>query len=334
MRTAPTSRCDRDGVDGGRSRGRSWALRPPLAALVALSITIATFAAPPARGVDLVIEAPADLEPVARRLRAMDPAGLERIAETLGLEAPGPPIQILLADEGTPLAQSAPAWVSGWAWGALGRVVLLPRRVPAYPDGSLGELLRHEVAHVLIARAAGGRPLPRWFNEGLAMVTAGGWGLGDRSRLTLTLLAEDRMDLDTLDARFRAGGGDIGRAYALSGALVHHLVRRHGAGTPAAILRGVRLGLSFDDAYTRAVGRTLESELDGFWRRLDFTYRWLPFLTSSATLWIGVTALFLLAARRRRERDRELEMRWRSEDEAMIRWNPSPPPADEVELEN
>ena len=67
----------------------------------------------------------------------------------------------------------------------------------------------------------------------------------------------------------------------------------------------------------RDPGRDLDDEMEGFWRRLSFAYRWLPFLTSSATLWIGVTGLFLLAARRRRRRDRELEERWRREDEVL-----------------
>jgi hypothetical protein len=44
---------------------------------------------------------------------------------------------------------------------------------------------------VLITRAAGGRPVPRWFHEGLAMAAERTWGFEDQARLfqELTLVA-------------------------------------------------------------------------------------------------------------------------------------------------
>ena len=55
--------------------------------------------------------------------------------------------------------------MSGYALSRESVVVLLPERILSYPHGSLEEVLRHELAHVLIARAAGQRPVPRWLNE-------------------------------------------------------------------------------------------------------------------------------------------------------------------------
>ena len=63
--------------------------------------------------------------------------------------------------------------------GDQGLIVLLPERVPSYPDSSLDDVLLHETAHVLVARAAGGRPLPRWFQEGMAMIAGRSWGRDD-----------------------------------------------------------------------------------------------------------------------------------------------------------
>ena len=43
------------------------------------------------------------------------------------------------------------------------------RAFPATPTGGSRSLVQHEVAHVLVARAARGHGVPRWFDEGLAM---------------------------------------------------------------------------------------------------------------------------------------------------------------------
>src|SRR5688500_11453305 len=125
--------------------------------------TLAAAQRPP----ELIVQAPPSLERAAAKVRAVEPGRLLDAMRLVGLEDPGPPIQVLLGPEGSDLAM-VPPWVSGYAFGEEGVIVLLPGRTPSYPDSSLEELLRHEVAHILVARAAGGQPLPRWFPEGRA----------------------------------------------------------------------------------------------------------------------------------------------------------------------
>ena len=263
---------------------------------------------------ELRVEAPAKLAPVAERLRTVDPRRLATLLRVLGVEQPGPPIKVILAVEGSEAARNTPAWISGYAYGALGVVVLLPERAPAYPDSSLEELLLHEIAHVLIARAAAGRTVPRWFNEGLAMFVGRSWDLEDRSRMTWALLVDEKVPLAELDLRFEEGRGAIGRAYAFSGAFVRDLFQRYGSGVAARILDGIALGLPFEEAFLRGTGASLGRAEASFWRRHSFWYRWVPVLTSSVTLWIGVTLLALLAIRRRRRKDAELRARWEEEE--------------------
>src|SRR5262245_44412614 len=109
----------------------------------------------------LIVEAPPALAPVAARLRAIDPQRLVSAMRLVGLTRPGPPIRVIVAPEGSGPAVLVSPWVSGYSLSDQGLIVVLPQRVPTYPDSSLEDLLRHEVAHVLIARASGNRPLPR-----------------------------------------------------------------------------------------------------------------------------------------------------------------------------
>jgi hypothetical protein len=207
--------------------------------------------------------------------------------------------------------------------GDLGVVVLLPGRQPSYPESSLSELLDHEVAHVLIARAAGGRPLPRFWNEGLAMAAAGSWGLEDRSRMALASLRGRDLSVSELDQLFNGGPGEVAAAYAISFAFVQEVSERFGSGAPAAILAQVARGLSFEDAFRQATGTTLAAAAAEFTRRETFWYRWVPLLTSSVTLWIGITFLALWAGGHRRSRTTALRRRWEEEEAARLQVRPA-----------
>src|SRR5262245_49341043 len=117
----------------------------------------------------LEIEAPPELAAVRTRLESIPSRRLADIAYLLGITDPDPPIRVILAHATSELARGVVPWISGFAVGESSLVVIFPARAPVYPDGTLDDVLRHEIAHVLIWRASGGRPLPRWFNEGLAM---------------------------------------------------------------------------------------------------------------------------------------------------------------------
>jgi hypothetical protein len=245
----------------------------------------------------------------------------------VGLTDPGPPIQVFLGPEGSDLAAGVPPWVSGYAYGAEGVIVLLPARTPSYPDSSLEELLRHEVAHVLVARAAGGRPLPRWFHEGVAMIAGSSWGLDDRSRLTVTMIGGSEVSLADVERQFSGGRGSTVNAYAIAGAFVNELLRREGDDSVARILAGVGRGLPFDEAFRDATGSTLAEVEQSFWRRQSFWYRWVPILTSSVTLWMLITLLAIWAMGKRRARDAALRRSWEEEDRRLAEAASPPPPS-------
>lgn len=291
------------------------------AALAILFLSLSFLALPAPGEIDpiepprLVVESLPGAAPAAARLRAMDPAQLLTTMRLVGLTRPGPPIRVIVAPEGSGPATLVPSWISGYALSDKGLIVVMPRRVPNYPDSSLEDLLRHEVAHVLIARASGDRPLPRWFHEGLAMIAGGSWGFDDRSRLTLALLADRPVSLAELEERFSGGQAETNRAYAVAGAFVRDLYDRYGPEAAPRLLAGVSRGRSFEEAFREATGATLARAEATFWSRQTFWYRWVPVLTSSITLWLLITLLALWAIRHRRARDAAQRLIWEEEEE-------------------
>ncbi len=282
-----------------------------------LATAFAVFLAPPAAARELPelrFDAPAVLAPQVERLEKLDRADLVPIMDLLGLNRPGPPIRVQLAVEGSPAARRAPSWAVAYALGGAGLVVLIPSRVPGYPDHTLETVLHHEVAHVLIARAARHHDVPRWFNEGLAIHGSRDWGFEDRARLMLATVRRGGVALDNLDQRFAGGSHSAAGAYALSAAFVRFLLDRHGPFVASRILDQVALGNSFRQAFRLATGSALEAEEGRFWRHLDIWSKWVPLLSSSTTLWMLITVLALWAFKRRRERDAEQLAAWDEEE--------------------
>ena len=288
-------------------------LRPILVVIVVMVILGSTYSSA-VEVPRLEVEAPPEFSALAERIYGQDPRRLEATMELLSLAQPGPPIRVILAAEDSVVAQGTPTWVSGFAYGSLGVVVLFPARTPAYPDTSFEELLFHELSHVLAARAAAGHPIPRWFNEGMAMYIGRSWNLEDRSRMTLALLVDRQVSLAALDQNFAGDRGEMRRAYAISGAFVRDLYHRFGSKVGGQILSDLALGFPFEEAFYRRTGVDFVHAEERFWHSHSIWYRWVPILTSSATLWMAITLLSLFAVKRRRDRTAEIKRQWEEEE--------------------
>jgi hypothetical protein len=265
---------------------------------------------PPALQFESIDSRPAD----EARVRRLDRGQLRGIVQLVGLHAPGPPIHVVLAPEDSEIARATPPWIAGLARGATGTIVLFPSRSPYYPHDSIEAVLRHEVAHVLIARAAGHQSVPRWFDEGLAVVAERAWQFEDRWQLAWASVSADRPRLEQVNALFGSGSQVAGGAYALASAFVRHIIDTHGAEAPARILAGVADGLPFDVAFARATGRSLAEIERSFDAGMTSWTRRLSFLTSPLVLWMMVTLLALAAIYVSRRRTAERRSRWADED--------------------
>jgi len=226
------------------------------------------------------------------------------ILKMVGLEDAGEPILVLVAPESSRLAQRTPQWIAGYAQSDEGFVVVFPARATQYPIDGMEELLRHEVAHVLLHRAAGHREIPRWFNEGFATVAGETWGLPDRGRFTMAMVRGDRISLNGVEKMFYEGQAPAARAYAISGAFAYDLLQREGTDVGARILAELRAGHEFPEAFREATGKSLYSVERDFWRRKTIWNRWIPWVTSSVALWGAITLLAMWAMRVKRRRDR------------------------------
>jgi hypothetical protein len=186
--------------------------------------------------------------------------------------------------------------------------VIFPTRVLSYPYDSLESVVRHEVAHLALTTRAGGRPLPRWFHEGVATSVDTGWKTAARLHLLLAILA--RPDLTELTRLFASPSqSETTQAYLLSALLVHDLRERHGPAVPGAIAGRVAAGTTFVDAFRLETGATPDAAALDAWAGYRRWTAWVPAVTSPAAAWTLILALApvaFVAQRRRRARRRQV----------------------------
>jgi hypothetical protein len=250
------------------------------------------------------VVAPVSLEPAAQRIRTLDAQPIAEALQRAGLELP-PRVHVMLVPEDDPRASAVPAWFVGVASG-VSDVIIFPDRVLSYPYDSLESVMRHEVVHLALNARAGGRRLPRWFHEGVAVSIESGWRIGDRLRLTVA--AASGPPLDDLTRLFASDARpDTTEAYLLAAAFVDDLRRAHGAALPGRVAARVATGVPFASAFELETGETPDRAADRAWRSYRRWTTWLPMATSASALWglilaLAFVAFFVRLSQRRRRR--------------------------------
>ena len=310
-----------DAVTNGRRRrigppsnGLGWDVARALVRVLCLIVAVCAAGLSPSavRAAILTVDAPPRLAAVAARIEAVDLARLEADLRRAGLALPERIAVTLIPDDDL-RARTVPRWIVGLAFGS-SNLAIFPGRVLPYPHDSVESVFRHEVAHLALDARGGGRELPRWFHEGVAMSVDIGWGIEGQFRLLLDMAREPGTgDLARLFAS--RAQPDAARAYGLSAALVADIRRRHGAAVPGAIAARVAGGDSFASAFAIETGTTPDLAAVRAWSTYVRWTPWLPALTGGSAVWAFILALAgaaWIARRRARARRRR---RWEEEDE-------------------
>ncbi len=187
----------------------------------------------------------------------------------------------------------APAWSAGIAWPSQRTIVI---RVDA---GEPFQTLRHELAHLALHQTLSTR-VPRWFDEGYAVLAAGEQGRLAGLRLNLAVALGRVPSLRELDAAL-VGGPGVGDAYALAGSAVGTLVRLHPTGTLEPFIEALRATGDFGAAL-RAMGYA-DGQFERDWHRLLRRQYNLGIWLLTGGAWIILTLLLGAGVAWRRYQD-------------------------------
>lgn len=227
-----------------------------------------------------------------------------------------------------------PKYAAGVAYPEIGLVLLTIAPVHPSSNHELGEVFRHELAHVALEDAVNGHPVPRWFNEGFAVLASGETSYVRLQTLWTATVSDTLLPLAQMERTFPSSESQVDIAYAQAADVVRFLVRREEKHRFRGLISHLRDGESMDRALLNSYGEetaTLESE----WREdVAKRYTFWPVLFSGTVIWAGTLGLFAVGWRKRRRKAAITLARWEreeaAEDEARrnmaLRADPAPPP--------
>ncbi len=216
-----------------------------------------------------------------------------------------------------------PHWAGGVAYPERWRVVI---KAPLFfgQGVPLKVLAAHEVAHLLIHKAAGYNHLPRWMDEGLAQVLAGESRHGSLRRISRAAAGDRLMGLPRVDMVLGFSAPEADLAYAEARSAVARLVNQFGWEGVRRILTGVRQDLEFSDAFHKATGVEYEAWQVEWIEYASAHYRWVALLEIDNLIWIFIVLLAATAVTAAYIRRRRQFRRWREEEESDLNEHSEP----------
>jgi len=228
-----------------------------------------------------------------------------------------------------PVGHPPPEYATGVAYSRWGVILLTMSAPQSWEPPDLQVVLVHELSHVALNRAVLGNPVPRWFNEGVAIHQSEVRLLPRMESLLRAAAQRSMLRLSELDDRFPDRPHEVNVAYAQSADVVGFLRRSNNDERRFhRLIQSLRNGETFDTALATGYGWT-RIGLERQWRdSLRNRYRILPALFAGSTIWVAAAILVVFAYRRRRRYHhmKLQQMAYREELEALTAAS-QPPPA-------
>ncbi|MEE9443677.1 MAG: peptidase MA family metallohydrolase [candidate division Zixibacteria bacterium] len=201
-------------------------------------------------------------------------------------------------------------------WGA--GVAIAHRKIiviksPSYFPGekSLYELTVHEYAHILLSRRIRYRPVPRWFNEGMAMYLSTEWGWRDNLAMNWASVMGRTIPLREIEKLNRFGPSKAESGYAESYLAFKYFLDTYGKSGLIIFVESIKSGRSFDRAFIAATGADYFSFEKEFSEFLAARYNLISLIFNSNLLWLILAAVivigFIISRIKRKSRMEKLE---------------------------
>jgi len=243
----------------------------------------------------------ADEQGLVRALAEVGPSTLEYISMNTGAPIP-PAVDVILAPDqdsfGSLQPRRPPSWAAGTAWSDRMEIYLRADLPDPDPD-RLREVFVHELTHVLVGQMFEAGELPRWLNEGLALLFAGELRPSDQAVLVRAAVTGSLLPMTQIARAWPTRAAHARLAYVQSVDFVSYVQRQRDDSLPTMV-RQLASGRSLDQALREATGQDLRT-LEASWKgRLTIWHALIPLLFGPGAFWGFATFLFLFAAWKRR----------------------------------
>jgi hypothetical protein len=206
-----------------------------------------------------------------------------------------------------------PDWGAGLAILEQAKIVI---KSPKYMQvgRSFGELIGHELAHIMLHRAVGERWLPRWMHEGFAMYISGEWHLGQDIIVARASWTGHLLHLEALETLSSFRGIPAQLAYSESYLAMAHFMKQADLFRLADLLQLYRQSGDFYSSWKNVVGVNYTAWISDWYNTTSRQYHFFIFLLDNEMFWIILALIFILLFIWKKRQNAKVRKRWEREE--------------------
>ncbi len=176
------------------------------------------------------------------------------------------------------------------------------------------EVLEHELAHIFLAERSRGATLPRWMDEGFAMMQSKEWRIGQDLRIAMANLTGSIIPLSQIENLNGFSDSKAGLAYTESYLALSYFLEAYGKEGFFRFLDLLSSGESLDLTFFKTTGSSYLGFQEEFADYLKKKYNFFAVLGDTFLLWLGLAFLLVFLYLIKRYYNRKTLKRWEYED--------------------
>ena len=201
-------------------------------------------------------------------------------------------------------------------WGAAAAIPARRRMIFKSPSSfnlnrEFSEMLAHEYTHLVMAERVAYRPLPRWFDEGMAMTVSSEWSWSDNLAMSQAAVFGQYVPLNEIERVNRFSESKAHVAYAESYLTVKYLFDEYGVNAVNLLLDRLEAGDSIDSALRQSTGSNLEEFQAEVWATFEPQFNLLSLFMDTIYFWVVLAVILIVGGvlnlRKRRKLYQQLE---------------------------
>jgi hypothetical protein len=210
------------------------------------------------------------------------------------------------------IGKSLPEWSAGVAIPGKKTIILKDF------DNTLSQTAIHELTHVLLKAAVDNKPVPTWFNEGLAIYFSEEKEFASSSLISKALTTNSILPLNEIERVLFFDKYKAQLAYQESYLAVLFLIEKFGVPGMQNTIHAFARNDDPDQALREGIGVSLEEFEQQWLSHIEHKYRWYFLIDIDSFFWILMVLLFILGFIIMKFRNRRKIKQWETEENELV----------------